>query len=487
MAAVSPKSSAVTRIIVLMLLLSVGAILESARLSALRDDQVWGHLRVGAWILENKTWPVTGIFSQAQNLVWRDFSWGYDVVVATGYRLLGLRIVESLLMGFRVTLAALTFILAGGARGNFWNSIGLSAVAQYILGTIGPVAACSSILFFGIELLFLLEGLRRANARALYALPALFLLWANLDIGFVYGIALYALFLAGLAVEKRKSLNESSGKIFVAKAWLVGACCAVASVTTPYGYHSYAAFFAEETSVANRYLPGYTSMAFHQPQDYVLLLLTMAAFLSLGLRRVRSFFLLAALSACAALAFHAQKDGWLVVVAAVALIGEGIPVANQKPAGGGYAIWRWQALAVAGLATAVVSLAFLRVPRNREQLLARVAENHPVAACDYIRKHCLPAPLFNSYRWGSFLTWYLPEYPVAVDARRGLYPEEVETSYFQVMNAEMPYQNFPPIVRAHTLLLSKLDVMGEALRATPGFRVVYEDSISIALIQELAE
>ena len=119
--------------------------------------------------------------------------------------------------------------------------------------------------------------------------------------------------------------------------------------------------------------------------------------------------------------------------------------------------------------------------------MARIAEIFPVRACDQIRDHQLPGPLFNSYAWGSFLTWYLPEYPVAIDGRRGLYPDQEEIDYFKVMIAEIPYQSFPPMQRARTLLLDKQGIMGEALRGLPGFHVAYEDSISIVLLQDKKE
>jgi len=146
--------------------------------------------------------------------------------------------------------------------------------------------------------------------------------------------------------------------------------------------------------------------------------------------------------------------------------------------------WRGQTLATAGVTIAVVFLAFaLWVPRERDVLMTRIAENYPVRACDYIRQHQLPAPLFNPYGWGSFLTWYLPEYPVAIDGRRGLYPDEEEINYFKVMLAEVPYQSLPPMKLARTLLLDKEGVMGEALRGLPGFHVAYEDRISIVLLR----
>lgn len=477
----------------LVLLLSVGAILASVNLSSLRDPEIWGHLRIGSWILHSKIWPHAGLFSQADNLPWRDFSWGYDALAAIAYQVLGLRAVPALTICFRMALAAITFFLAGGQR-NFWSAVAVSAVAQYVLGAMGPGSACVSAIFFAIELLLLFDVRRSGNFRLLFTLPVVFLFWANLDIGFIYGIGLYALFLIALTVEqmipieKQQWMQKPGADIPMGVAGLVGGACAGATLLNPYGYHTYDVFFANQTSAVNSYLPAYMSMTFHHPQDYVVLLLTMMAFLWLGLRRARDLFQLAVLTGCAMLAFHAQRDNWLVTLAAVGVIGQALLNGGEESLGQERHNWPRQTVTAVTVTIAVACLAFmLGVPHERGVLLAKIAKQYPVRASDYIREHQLAMPLFNSYEWGSFLTWYLPEYPVAIDARRGLYPEEEELDYFKAMKADIPYQAFPPMRLARTLLFDKTGVMGDALRGLPGFQVAYEDDISIVLLQDVKE
>lgn len=486
-----PSSAKVFRMISFVLLLSLGAIVESSRLLSLRSPEIWGHLQMGQWILQHKSWPRTGLFSQAANFPWRDFSWGYDGLAALAYRLAGLRALPALQMGFCVVLAGITFLLAGGRRGKFWSAVAFSVVAQYVLSEMGPVPAAASVVLFGVELLLLLEIRRSGNLRLLFVLPVLSLLWSNLDLGFVYGIGLYLLFIATLAAEKMSLaanwhwVERPSREIPLRAAALAGCVGMLAGLVTPYGYHGYASFFANQFSAANRYLPGYTAMRFHQPRDYVLLLLAMSAFLYVGRQRSRDFFQLGALIACTALSFHAQRENWLVTLAAVSTIGEAILPKSEKAVDDRWFHWNKHALASVGLTSAAVFLAFaLRVPHERQVLLGKIAENFPVHACDVIRQHQFPAPLFNSYAWGNFLMWYLPEYPVAIDGRRGLYPMEEEINYFKVMNGDVPYRSLPVMKQARTLLLDKQGMMGEALRDVPGFHVAYEDDISIVLLQE---
>lgn len=483
----------VPRAVAVVLLLSAGAIWESGSLHSLANPEIWGHLKLGSWILQNRSWPEFGLFSQAEKTPWRDLNWGYDLLVALAYRLLGLRVVPALLMFFRVALAGITFFLAGGWR-NFWGAVALSAIAQYVLAGTGSDAVGVSVIFFGIELLLVLDGRNSGNLRRLYFLPVLFFFWANLDIGFIYGIALYVLFLFALAFEQLgrggnwRWLQKPDAAIPVRSVGIIGIACVLASLLNPAGYHPYSDFFAFQTSAVNSYLPGYAAMSFHRPQDYVLMLLAMTAFLCFGIRRSRDLFQFGLLIGCSALAFHSQRDNWLLALAAVACIGRAIPQRNVEPSAQQTQSRKRQTLIPVAASLLLVGMAFaLRMPRQQEALLAKIATRYPVRASDFIRRQKLPAPLFNSYAWGGFLTWYLPGYPVAIDSRRGLYPEQEETDYFKAMKADIPYQAFPPMRLARTLLFQKPGVMGDALRDLPDFHVAYEDEISIVLLQQQKE
>src|SRR5579883_823822 len=232
------------------LLLGLAAGLECVKLASLREPGIWGHLRAGAWILQNKAWPHTGIFSQAQNLSWQDFSWGYDALAAVLYRLAGLRAVPLLLL-----------------------------VSRFVLFSMGPSSAIVSVVFGGIELLVLFGARESGSLRMLRWLPALFVCWANLDGGFVYGIALYGIFVAASLLEhwqirsKLHWLDQPAGQAPL-KSWLLyGGACVLASLLNPYTIHAYGSFLTNEFSPVNQHLPFYTAMSFRQPQDYVLMLL----------------------------------------------------------------------------------------------------------------------------------------------------------------------------------------------------------------------
>ncbi|MGA2962366.1 MAG: hypothetical protein ABSD96_11890 [Candidatus Korobacteraceae bacterium] len=431
--------------------------------------------------------PHNGLYSQSSDAVWIASSWGYDLLLAFGYRLLELRSIPALHMCFKVALAVVTFLLAGGLRGSFWPGVALSTVAQYILVHIQPSPSCCSIVLLAVELLLLSESRRTGGVRALFWLPPIFLLWANLHVQFVYGVVLLLLFLATSLLEDVGLRSGSKGQTSISPKILgiVTVLCLIASLITPYFYHPYEVFLASVTSAANPYFLEFRAMGFRQAQDYVLLLLTMAAFVSLGRRRSRDPFQISLLIGCAVLSFHARRDLWLVTLAAVLVIGEAFCGASSLLDAEQKQARTRQMLTAAALTVAALILAvMIRIPTSREALLGRVAATYPVAACNYIREHHLPQPLFNPYEWGGFLTWYLPKYPVAIDDRTDLYGDDFMIQYSKVMNADLPYTAYPPLAQAATILLQRNSLMDEALRTVPAFKVAYSDNVAVVLMRK---
>ena len=96
---------------------------------------------------------------------------------------------------------------------------------------------------------------------------------------------------------------------------------------SPYFYHSYAAAAAELWLLVP-YVQNLHAISFRHPQDYVLLLLSMAAFLSLGRRRSRDMFQIILMIGCLALAFTRQRDIWLLALASVAVIADALPMGS---------------------------------------------------------------------------------------------------------------------------------------------------------------
>jgi hypothetical protein len=463
----------------MLLLFASGAGFELVRrtcLHNLANGDFWWHLRTGIGILETHTLPHSGRFSQSSGHPWIATSWFYEVLVAIGYRVFDLKILFLIAVACKVALAVLVFVLAGGLRGHFWKATVVSAVAQYVLGNLQPLPIYCSVLAFGMELLLILQSRRTGRVRILYGLPILFLFWANLHEQFVMGVLLLLLFAAVSLIEMGTSKVSSRPVIGAVVTSLL------ATFLTPYGLKPYAVFFSDMTSAANAYFADRLALHFRTPQDYVLLLLTMAAFLALGMRRSRDPLLIGLLVVCGAAAFHAQRDAWMVVLAAATILGydsseSGLEIRRKSNAS--------QVLSIAAVAFLLLGTIIAVYPAFRRQVIWKeIAETYPVGAADFIRTQRLPQPLFNPFPWGGFLAWYLPEYPVAIDGRTELYGADFNITYAKVMNAEEHYSKFAPLNQAGTILLEKKSLMATALASVPGFRTVYSDDVAIVLVGE---
>jgi len=477
------------RTAVLVLLFTVAGWYAAVRLDGLTSvagADFWWHLRVGLGILDSHSLPRTGVFSQLASQPWIASSWLYEVAIAFGYRILDLRSLPLLAIIVKFALAVLLFILAGGLR-RFWPAVALSALAQHILAGLQPLPMSCSVLALAAELILLMQCRRTASTKTLFWLPALFLCWANLDVQFVYGLTALLLFFSACALEQwgaqagigwlRRGAAPSLKHLGI-----ITATSLAATVLTPYGWEPYGVFFSQATSAANSYFPDHQALGFRSPADYLLLLLVMAAFLALGLQRSRDLFEVGLLVLCTGLSFHSQSDAWLAVVPAVAILGNALATISSEAE---FSFSTWECVGAAGLALILLSVVVsMYVPRGRQALLAKMSEAYPLHAADYIRQRQLQQPVFNSLDFGGFLTWYLPEYPVAIDGRTDLYGSDFNIQYAKAMNAEIHYSTFAPFNQAATVLLEKNSLMGKALPNVRDFKVAYSDDVAVVLVRE---
>jgi hypothetical protein len=398
-------------------------------------------------------------------------------------------------MIYAAIIALGLFVLARGKGQGFWTAVVLSAIAQFALWPLhlDPVLSSVVLLALELKLLFDLRDDVRGTGdlrRALW-LPALFVLWANLDIHFVYGLLVLILFLAavtGETIAPRTGAgwvnHRSSGLSLTMWAAVIGGCF-LAAMVSPYGY---AVYDGASSVFGNRMLQPYLhelqALHFRRPQEFVLLLLAMAAFFLLGRSRWRDLFSWVLMLASAALSISLMSASWVVVVCSVAVIAHALPIhhpepvreaASQKP--------RMPLLATAALITALVLLLVaIRIPGS-QTLLARMSAAIPVKACDYIREHKLPEPLFNNYEWGGFVIWYLPDYPVAMDTRHEIYGEEANLRYFKITNGEMPLGAELHFAYAGSVIVPSNSPMAIGLAAGPRFTPVYRDDVALVLVR----
>ncbi|TAK11919.1 MAG: hypothetical protein EPO32_10410 [Anaerolineae bacterium] len=104
----------------------------------------------------------------------------------------------------------------------------------------------------------------------------------------------------------------------------------------------------------------------------------------------------------------------------------------------------------------------------------------PYGAVDVMRARRLPGNLFNSFNFGGYLTWALPEMPVFADSRTDLFGDEVLDKLLILLHVADGWEDLMARWEINTVLVEPHWPLVAALKQQ-GWQVLYEDDVSILL------
>ena len=110
---------------------------------------------------------------------------------------------------------------------------------------------------------------------------------------------------------------------------------------------------------------------------------------------------------------------------------------------------------------------------------AAFEEYLPIGAVNYLITEKPHGRLFNSYNWGGYLLWALPEYPVFVDGRTDLYNDEIIGEWLEVIKTEDGWQELLNRYGVGVVLIESGSTLDRALQIDSEWERVYEDSLSV--------
>ena len=192
----------------------------------------------------------------------------------------------------------------------------------------------------------------------------------------------------------------------------------------------------------------------------------MAAFYAVGFRRKIDAFQISLLIVASLCAFRTVRDAWFVAIPAILFLAD-FPASldDQGPAFRPHELF--------ALTGTMAVLAFLLAANMG--FYDRVIDRS--IAANFIRRIHPPGPLYNNFDWGGFLTWYLPEYPVAIDGRNDLYGDSFAANYLQFNNGDRT-DGDPQLDESRVVLLSREAPLAKLLKFDSRFRLVYEDQLA---------
>jgi hypothetical protein len=447
------------------------------------DFDVWWHLRTGEWIMQHHALPHMEPFSSfAAGKPWNAYSWLFELLILQLFQQLGLTGIVAYTIGMVLIFTVLLHRMIRHLQADFTMGILLTFIACYCLAPLNmPRSWWFTIVFFVLELDILMQVRETGKTRGLFWLPLIFALWANLHIQFVYGlIVLLIALVEAVAAQKWTGIQTRNRP-----SWLFGTfiACALAVLVNPYGWNIYAVAYQYGTDKDLLYrLSEMQAMAFRSPGDFIVLGFALAATAALAMARRIQLFEILLLAFSIFVSFRAQRDAWVVVIAACAIIAPAIRgkrenIFRLKPSG---------VVAAALAAGMIVILAFRALHVDNSKMQGILADHLPVHAVEVIKERGYSGPLYNDFGWGGYLIWSL-RMPVSIDGRTNVYGDERIDRFVSIWAGSPDWTSDPDLVKAGLIIGPASSSLVQLLRMDPRFELAYEDKVAAVFISRQAQ
>lgn len=238
----------------------------------LNDLDVCWLIRTGELILQTGNLPESDIFSFTYyGKAWVLYQWGFEIFLGGLHLLAGL---GGVIFGVTILIALaysllFNFLLRTGIhRGICIGLVSLTMLANSFHWLARPNTA--SILFY-ITLITILENYRNFPNRRIFLLVFLFIFWANIHLGFIFGLLvlfIYALWAFLIPNNFRPSWNRKDYKLL-----FVFTLCLIATLINPYGFQlfSYLWDLSQATNM-NAHIGELHSPNFHSPRHFAFII-----------------------------------------------------------------------------------------------------------------------------------------------------------------------------------------------------------------------
>ncbi|OGE31073.1 hypothetical protein A2631_05345 [Candidatus Daviesbacteria bacterium RIFCSPHIGHO2_01_FULL_44_29] len=395
----------ISRKVFFLILLLLLVLLTLKGISTLDPDFGW-HLRIGQLILTLGI-PQTDPFSYTMpSYHFVDHEWLTDIALAYLYPLIGY-------VGIAVIFASLTlfalYLVLGRPKDLFTLSIfTLAALVLIRFQGVRPQV----ISWFCLALL-----LRLLNSRKFrWFIPPLFLIWANLHGGFVFGLIILVIFTGVRFITERK-INLSD---VVSLAMSFGV-----TLFNPYGLGLWQVVWesAKDSSLHSRigeWVPFVFS--FHLP-SILFLALSLSLFAKYRSKHLAWINLSCILFLIAGLITSRNFPLWVMI--ALPLLIQDLNLFRLEISKIKYSGARFRKIS-AGLVGVVSGLLlFESIWLGLKFAGINTSIDYPKNAVVYLRTHLPQGQIFADYDWGGYLIWQLPEKRVFIDGRMPSWRREI--------------------------------------------------------------
>jgi hypothetical protein len=430
-------ASRASRTVLTLMRLGLASCLFAALTRTVADADLWGHLAFGREILHLRAIPSHDSYSFTSTIPWINHEWLAEIISYASYAAGGIAAlvaVKSILL-----LAMLAMVLVALHRVSSDVVVHDLLVFLVVAGTYGRSITFRpqvfSLVLFPALLLALLAA-ERGRARALAAVPVIFLLWANLHGGWIVGLAAFGIWGAWAYVH--------SVEYRIARLWLalIGAASLAATLVNPYGLALWD--FLASTVRVSRGIADWQPL-WKLPFFLLTPWLTATALAAIAIiferRRVNPSHV-AIVAMCWIGSVRVSRLDAFFILSTIMLLGPQIQAAFRRFARPAPAPVQTQSGGVGSIALGAMAVGLIGMVLSRGNF-----------TCVQIQDGFLPEPeavlsaklnrlqgrMLTFFDWGEYAIWHLgPDVKVSMDGRREtVYSEDVIDKHFAL------YQNKP--------------------------------------------
>ncbi len=426
------------------------------------DTDTWWHIKTGEYILENLEIPQTDIFSLTRfGESWRGASTGWVMqtslfLIYSNFGYAGINIFTALMITFAF------FILYKTMSGGVFLKGFILIFAVVVSSTFWAARPYLMTFVLSALTILILEDFRWGRKDRLWILPVIMVLWVNSHGGFVYGMILWGLY--GIAegihwigrakaikniFSKEWLLNGIKGK--VGKLLLIGMLMIIAISINPAGPKMLLYPFETVSITALQdYIQEWQSPNFHSiyAQPFAWMIISLLGIIGISKEKLvlSDFILLGTFTYMGLLAGRNIAHFALISVPIFSrhaaplteklgnkINFHGLSNATPKKLFGVFNLF---------ILLIVSSLVILKMavvlPSKVNQ--AHIEEFLPINAINYLKGNPLQGKMLNTYNWGGYQIWELPDYPVFVDARTDLYGDEILHEWISIVRADQGWE-----------------------------------------------
>jgi len=453
------------------------------------DSDMYWHIASGEYTLTQGFIRADPFSFTKAGVAWINHSWGAQLVlyiVWTAAGSAGLALYTAAL-----ATAGMYFVYRTSSGSVYLRAFALVLGASTAAVFWSPRPQMFSFVFSAFVLYLLRDYTLRGKDRLWWIVP-LMVMWVNLHAGFSIGFILLSVYIAGeaaAAVFAGESRSLHWGR--VRRLALVTLAAVPALAINPYGLQIYAVPFQTlGIGALQEYIQEWNSPNFHERHTwpFIALLLAVLGAVGAGSRRLR-WTDYALLSVTIFMSLTAGRNMALFAVAATPVLTDHLDTALAER---GWALRSIQRatprmarlnlliliLVAAGSLLKIVLVLDAKTVRDAQ------AQFLPLDAVGYIQIAQPAGPIFNSYNWGGYLIFALPDYPVFTDGRTDLYGDAFLTEYLAAATGGARWREILDRFSIQLVLIESTSGLARALRETPSWTLAYEDALAVVFTRE---